>query len=161
MAARQKKDASAAKPPARRQTAGKGHGWNKFIPTDADRQMVMLAAAVGMPHDRIAKQVRFPDGITAKTLREHFAAELDTGSDRANLTVAGSLFRTANDRAHKGHPVAAIFWMKTRARWSEQGPLAAVTAEFETDKANGGLRRFTLKIGEREPDDEAGGGNGG
>lgn len=154
MARREKKDATAPKPPARQQTAGKGHGWNKFVPTEQDRQMVMLAAAVGMPHDRIARMVRFPDGVTAKTLREHFAGELETGMDKANLAVAGNLFRMATSPTHKGAPASAIFWMKARARWSEQGPLTAVSVDFDADQKSGGLRRFTLKIGEREPDDD-------
>jgi hypothetical protein len=166
MAVRQKKDAASSKPepakagakktPSRKQIAGEGagSGWNKFVPTDQDRQIVMLAVACGMTQEAIAKQVRFPDGINVKTLLAHFPTELAVGSDRATIRVAGALFATALDRGHKGHPVAAIFWMKTRGRWSESGPLSAV-ATMEESGDGTGTRRFTLKIGERDAGDDA------
>ena len=55
-------------------------------------------------------------GISHPTLEKHYRHELDTALSVANTTVARSLFEMATkDKV----VAAAIFWMKTRARWRE------------------------------------------
>jgi hypothetical protein len=51
-------------------------------------------------------------------LREEYAAELDGGQIKANARVAESLFRKATGEGRES-VTAAIFWLKTRARWKE------------------------------------------
>lgn len=82
-------------------------------PTDKDRAIAQLGAAVGMPHDEIAKNI----GISAKTLREHYRDELDQGKAKANMMVAGKLYNACKD----GNIAAIIFWCKTQMNFTEEG----------------------------------------
>lgn len=69
-------------------------------------------------------------GITPPTLRKHFAKELKRGHIQATAKVAQSLYTQALGRAAdpergieylKPNVAAAIFWMKCRAGWREDG----------------------------------------
>ena len=71
-------------------------------------------AAYGIPEADIATVV----GIDPKTLRKHYRTELDTGQIRANSKVAENLYRKATGDGRES-VIAAIFWLKTRARWKE------------------------------------------
>lgn len=51
-------------------------------------------------------------------LRSVYQHELDAGSIKANLRVAESLYRQALGDGRQA-VTAAIFWLKTRARWKE------------------------------------------
>lgn len=53
--------------------------------------------------------------IDEKTLRLHFRDELDNGLVRATAKMADSLYR----QGVSGVVPAAIFWLKTRAKWRE------------------------------------------
>jgi hypothetical protein len=57
-------------------------------------------------------------GIDPKTLRKHYRHELDLGHVKANVKVAENLFRKATGEDRES-VTAAIFWLKTRARWKE------------------------------------------
>jgi hypothetical protein len=57
-------------------------------------------------------------GIDAKTLRKHYRQELDHGHTKANAKVAENLYRKATGEGREA-VIAAIFWLKTRARWKE------------------------------------------
>ena len=57
-------------------------------------------------------------GIDAKTLRKHYRQELDHGHIKANAKVAENLYRKAIGEGRES-VTAAIFWLKTRARWKE------------------------------------------
>jgi hypothetical protein len=46
---------------------------------------------------------------------KYYREELDTALHKANSKIGGSLF----NKAIAGDTAAAIFWLKTRARWSE------------------------------------------
>lgn len=81
-------------------------------PTKATRELVQLHAMVGTDQDQIASILE----IDAKTLRKHYRAELDNSMAKANATIGGALF----NKAKSGDTSAMIFWMKTRARWSER-----------------------------------------
>lgn len=53
-----------------------------------------------------------------KELSATYAAELAGGQIKANARVAESLFRKATGEGRES-VTAAIFWLKTRARWKE------------------------------------------
>ena len=71
-------------------------------------------AGYGIPHDDIATVI----GVSPHTLRKHYAKELDTGQIIATSKVAQNLFRIATGEGREA-VTAAIFWLKTRAGWSE------------------------------------------
>ena len=83
-------------------------------PDPTSRRQVEAMAAYGVPETDIARVI----GIDPKTLRKHYRDELDVGAIKANSRIAESLYRKAlGDGAQS--VTAAIFWLKTRARWKE------------------------------------------
>ena len=83
-------------------------------PDDVQRRQVEALAGYGVPEAEIAGLV----GIDAKTLRKHYRHELDHGHTKANAKVAENLYRKATGEGRES-VTAAIFWLKTRARWKE------------------------------------------
>ncbi len=81
-------------------------------PTKASRAEVLALVGFGIQQEDIAKYI----GINAKTLRKYYRDELDQGVIKANAAVAKSLY---NQAVNGKSTVAAIFWLKTRARWRE------------------------------------------
>jgi hypothetical protein len=86
-----------------------------FSPTPAQRKQVEAMASYGIPQEDIARVI----GCDSKTLRKHCRDELDTGETKANALVAQNLFRKATGEGRES-VTAAIFWLKTRARWTEK-----------------------------------------
>ncbi|MFL6350493.1 MAG: hypothetical protein ACJ74Z_01390 [Bryobacteraceae bacterium] len=88
---------------------------HKFHPTEEDRQKVKSLAGWRVKDIHIASIL----GLTSITmLRKHFSRELAIGPAEAITNVLKRLF----DRATSGEdPPATIFWLKTRAGWSEKG----------------------------------------
>jgi hypothetical protein len=74
-------------------------------------------------------------GIDPKTLSKHYRKELDFGHVRANAKVAENLFRKATGDGREA-VTAAIFWLKSRARWKEisVNEIAGSTAQPVTFK---------------------------
>ena len=103
----------------------KSSGQPAHKPTEAGRNLVTSLAASGTPQDEIAGIIE----IAAKTLREHYRAELDFGMARANAQVADNLFKKATGEG-KEQRIAAIFWLKTRAGWKETTVTENTTANF-------------------------------
>ena len=91
-------------------------------PTDAQRRMVKSMAAVGIPHEDIARKIRIR---SPKTLRKHFRDELDLGIIDANYNVGKTLYEMATSG---DEPAATIFWDKTRNRSRERSPDATPAA---------------------------------
>ena len=83
-------------------------------PDEAKRRQVEALAGYGVPEADISGMI----GIDAKTLRKHYRAELDHGHTKANAKVAENLYRKATGDGRES-VIAAIFWLKTRARWKE------------------------------------------
>ena len=83
-------------------------------PDPVTRRQVEAMAAYGIPEADIATVIE----IDPKTLRRHYRKELDTGHIKANTKVAENLYRKATGDGRES-VVAAIFWLKTRARWKE------------------------------------------
>jgi hypothetical protein len=99
---------------------------HKFQATDEQRQRVKSLAGYGLRH----KQIALILGLSSTTLlRKHFRQELLTGPAKAQANVRKRLFDTARSGRH---PAATIFWLKTRARWSEKGNRPEPTARYET-----------------------------
>jgi hypothetical protein len=91
-------------------------GRPQFKPTEEQRSLVKSMAAVGIPHDLIARRIELH---SAKTLRKHFRRELDIGETDANYKVGQTLFKMATSGSSVA---AAIFWAKTRMGWREREP---------------------------------------
>jgi hypothetical protein len=94
----------------------------RLQPTEKQRRTVKSMAAMGIRQEEIAGKL----GIRSpKTLRAHFREELDSGATDANYNVATALY----NQAISGNTAAAIFWMKTRARWRDRSLPEYATAE--------------------------------
>ncbi len=92
-----------------------------YEPTDEDKARVKALVGYGMRQEEIAKVVYNPDtgrGISKQTLARYFRKELDEGAIVANAKVAQSLYNKAIGGGN-GSTVAAIFWLKARAGWTE------------------------------------------
>ncbi|MFL6416188.1 MAG: hypothetical protein ACJ74Y_11045 [Bryobacteraceae bacterium] len=88
---------------------------HRFRPTDEQRQRVKALAGYGLPHQQIATVA----GVgCVVTLRKYFRKELSRGPLEAQANVSRTLFRLATSGRN---PAATMFWLKVRARWSEQG----------------------------------------
>lgn len=81
------------------------------LPTADTRNRVYELSSVGTTYEDIAKVL----DISHDTLVKYYRPELDRGRIDANAIIAGTLFKQAQD----GNTSAAIFWLKTRARWKE------------------------------------------
>jgi hypothetical protein len=75
---------------------------------------VEALAGFGLPAEDIAQVL----DIEAEKLAEVYAKELAGGAIKANARVAESLYRKALGEGREA-VTAAIFWLKTRARWKE------------------------------------------
>src|SRR5947209_5144982 len=88
---------------------------SRFKPTDEQRQKVRALAGFGLSHKQIATVVEVG---AVDRLRKYFAEELTVGPLEAQSNVMRTLFRLASSGRN---PAATMFWLKTRAGWSEQG----------------------------------------
>lgn len=77
--------------------------------------------------------------IDETELQSVYQRELDAGAIKANLRVAESLYRQALGDGRQS-VTAAIFWLKTRARWKEvhrdgtaDGPVVVQIQRFAAD----------------------------
>ena len=86
----------------------------KHEPTASSRRQVEALSAFGISDADIAAIL----DIGPKLLRKLYEEELELGETRASTRVAESLFRTAVRGGREG-TTAAIFWLKTRAGWTE------------------------------------------
>lgn len=86
---------------------------NPHKPNDKTRSEVSALASVGVTQDVISDYL----GIDEKTLRKYYRTELDHSAMLRNAKVANSLY----NQAMNGSAPAAIFWLKCRAGWKEQG----------------------------------------
>ena len=82
------------------------------VATDKDKKTVKSMCAFGIPQLDIAAVI----GITDKTLRKHYRHELDVATAEANAKIANVLY---NKCIIDQDTASVIFWLKTRAKWSE------------------------------------------
>ena len=55
-------------------------------------------------------------GFSEDTLTKYYREELDKGRIESNAIIAGTLF----EKAKQGDTASMMFWLKTRAQWSEK-----------------------------------------
>jgi hypothetical protein len=82
---------------------------------------------MGWTFEQIANHLK----INRDTLAKYYREELDIATETTNLRVKQNLYNIAIDPTHKQSVTAAIFWLKTRARWRE-------TDRLEVTGPNGG-----------------------
>jgi hypothetical protein len=115
-------------------------GRPKYKPTEADRNTVRSMAATGFTHEQIATCLGTA-GIDPKTMREHFAVELDTAANKANAVVANRAYQMA---VAGNPPAATFFWLKCRAGWKDSaGP--------SSDGAGGGKTSQVVVVPAGQP----------
>lgn len=151
-----KTEPAAARPPDRRQSRGGKAGGNGrgYTPTDEQRSLVTVMAAMGIPEDQMVLAIINPisrQPISPVTLRKHFREEIDKGVVQANSKVAASLFKnatTATESFPGGIPSAQIFWMKTRARWQQRPELNVPPPPEPSEEVSvqDGMRRAAFLI---------------
>ena len=78
---------------------------------DTQNQVYKLST-VGTRYEDIALVL----GISDDTLTKYYKPELEKGRIEANAAVAGTLF----EKSKQGDTSSMIFWLKTRAQWSEK-----------------------------------------
>ena len=120
-------------------------GRKPFIPTDDQRKLVKAMSGYGIPEDDISKVItnlQTGKHVDSKTLRKYFRDELDTGTVVANSKVAESLYNHATKGTGQGAVTAAIFWLKTRARWKETDRLEV------TGKDGGPIQKHSISTAE-------------
>jgi hypothetical protein len=95
-----------------------GAGKPPFQPTETDRSMVSVMAAVGVTHENIASIIS-PKGIAVNTLRRHFRHELAVGRTKLDGICISGIARAMQ----AGQARALCFWAKTRIGWREKSDL--------------------------------------
>lgn len=88
---------------------------NEHKPTAKSRERVDLLAMVGASARCIAREM----GLDERTLKKHYATELEDARERAVTNVAGALYR----KAMSGDPACMMFFLKTQGRqhgWIEK-----------------------------------------
>ena len=83
-----------------------------YLVTSDSRNQVYNLSIVGTRYEDIALVL----GISDDTLTKYYKSELEKGRIEANAAVAGTLF----EKAKQGDTSSMIFWLKTRAQWSEK-----------------------------------------
>ena len=86
-------------------------------PTLKDRRVVTLLAGLGVSQVRIADTL----GLAPKTLRKHYAAELQRGSALVEAQLVNNMFRMAQGSDAKALRTS-IFLLQMRFRWSLYAP---------------------------------------
>ena len=87
---------------------------NEHDPTPAQRGQVEALAGYGFAEADIATVM----ALKSEVLCLRYAGELASGHIKANAKVAENLFRKATGEGRES-VIAAIFWLKARARWTE------------------------------------------
>lgn len=82
------------------------------LKTPHTAQEVLSLSIVGTRYEDIALMLN----ISHDTLTKYYKVELEKGRIEANAAVAGTLF----EKAKQGDTSSMIFWLKTRAQWSEK-----------------------------------------
>jgi hypothetical protein len=110
----------------------------RFKPTTEQRNTVEAMIGFGIPEREICKLIKNRETgrpIAEKTLRQAFAAEIDTGQTKANAQVGKIIYATITGTAggikdDRARIQAALFWAKMRMGWKETitigTPLASV-----------------------------------
>ena len=138
----------------------KGPGRHPHAPDEKSKKQVATMTGFGLTQAQIAAIV----GISEDTLQKYYQEEIEKGVARANMQVANNLFSIATSKG-SGAVAAAIFWMKTRARWRETdrievsgpdgGPIQTETKSLDVsrlsrDEREALKRTLLIALGEGE-----------
>lgn len=105
-----------------------------YTATDKERKQISMMVGLGLTQTQIGSIM----GVSQDTLDRHHREDLDNGVAKANMQVANNLFTIATSSG-QGAVAAAIFWMKTRAKWRE-------TTHMEHTGADGGPIKTEARI---------------
>jgi hypothetical protein len=112
------------------------------VATKETQDMVESLSGFGIPQDEIARLI----GIDPKTLRLHYAEQVELGGIKATAKVAQNLFAMACKPTREGLQ-AAIFWLRVRAHWSEYSPRPPMMSEPLGKKATAEAEALTAGRG--------------
>ena len=87
-------------------------GRPRHLATADTRNKVYNLSIVGTRYEDISLVL----GVSSDTLTKYYKDELELGRIEANAAVAGTLY----EKAKQGDTSSMIFWLKTRAQWSEK-----------------------------------------
>jgi len=87
-------------------------GRPRHLVTADTRNKVYNLSIVGTRYEDISLVL----GVSSDTLTKYYKDELELGRIEANAAVAGTLY----EKAKQGDTSSMIFWLKTRAQWSEK-----------------------------------------
>jgi len=82
------------------------------LKTPHTASQVTQMSIVGTRYEDIALMLN----ISHDTLTKYYKVELEKGRIEANAAVAGTLY----EKAKQGDTASMMFWLKTRAQWSEK-----------------------------------------
>lgn len=96
----------------------KKRGRPEHEPTEQTRNTVSMMSAFGLRQYEIAQLM----GMKNDTLVKHYSHELDTGLNKAIVSVASKVYKTAvSDKNNALN--AAMFFLKTRGGWRENNTI--------------------------------------
>ena len=90
----------------------KKRGRPPYLVTADTQKKVFDLSIVGTRYEDIATVL----GFSEDTLTKYYREELDKGRIESNAIIAGTLF----EKAKQGDTASMMFWLKTRAQWSEK-----------------------------------------
>ena len=106
-------------------------------------------SGLGIPHEQICSILN----ISKPTLYKYYSEELTQGKATANAKVAENLFKIATSTG-KGAVTAAIFWLKTQARWTETQVLEITDGTEQDNKFKELVTNIQrVKLSEKDSDD--------
>ena len=105
-----------AAPPKKRKGAKPGNfGTTKFVPTEEQKEQVVLLVGCGVTNRVIAKRLN----IAESTLKLHFKEQLEFGREQAIAEVSSLVLAAALN----GDRTSAFFYLKCRGGWKEGSTL--------------------------------------
>ena len=107
------------------------------VPTQANRDLVRLYAALGKSIESMARSL----GIGDNTVRKYYSQEIATGHDQAEAMVGqtalyqaiggkpGALNKAEQPDWRKAKPEMTKYWLDRRAKWTEKVQMEVTGAE--------------------------------
>ena len=118
--------------------------------TDENARMVTQLSGLGLPHEQICSIL----DISKPSLYKYYQEELMKGKATAIAKVAENLFKIATgDPKERNTLGAAIFFLKTQARWTERQVLEIQDGTEQDDKFNELIKNIQrAKLAEKDSD---------
>lgn len=109
-----------------------------FVPTEAQRALVAMGTACGMPQREIIKKIINPHTkkpIAMVTLHRVFRDELDDCDAATSALVAQNMFRYASTKNNQA-VIAGKFWLTHKAGWKPAVAEAADNGKITIEVVN-------------------------